>query len=718
SALIDAIDGKSLVIEGPPGTGKSQTITNLIAAAMAQGKRVLFVAEKLAALKVVRRRLDAAGLGEFCLELHSHKSQKQKVLNEIETRLNKHGHYRMPREIEIDITRYEELKTALKDYVVRINQSWKGTGYTLHEIFMAATRYREEIDINPEALHPEGHDGGNLNAVALRRMEDQVDAFRKVYQAVAGQLDGDSELQQHPWYGVRNTELQMFDLNRVQSALNDWQLSLRNLNEVRIQLAEGLGCEREKIADSLNGISLLMADLERLPSLKGDEILERLSLLRGEVLDMTHRYLKLFEGIQSLYETLAKKLGPDVLQDLSVVDAFLAGSEQLSRLVGRTVELGTLADAMNRLTAIQDQLSELDEPLKEIQTAVGGSAGSHLLPTKAGLTEFGSLVDLVASLNPSYWKLRDDRFDNEELDVLLPKLRDELEQLHALHDELQGVFRLDALPTQNELRRIRETVDSGGTFRWFKGSWRKARKQVLNFAANNQTRFSKLYPLLEKAEEFFKRRQEFDGNNRYKEAFGGYLKGLETDLEALESLRDWYKRVRLQYGVGFGQKVALGNALIDLPIGIARAVRSLSERGIQKQLNDLLDDLVSLKEIFAPVSELKSDRKLLIGEGGVISCLLASLEDALISCKPLVTDNAISMLELADRIELLDSLKKAIIKWEAADYDNRLFQGRLGLKIGVHVDNTSSLSMIRNTLTIAGCVDQQLTNDYVRQRIY
>src|SRR5690606_9080393 len=74
SALVDAVSGKSLVIEGPPGTGKSQTITNLIAAALAQGKRVLFVAEKMAALEVVKKRLDRAGLGEFCLELHSHKT--------------------------------------------------------------------------------------------------------------------------------------------------------------------------------------------------------------------------------------------------------------------------------------------------------------------------------------------------------------------------------------------------------------------------------------------------------------------------------------------------------------------------------------------------------------------------------------------------------------------------------------------------------------------
>ncbi len=69
-----ALSGRDLVIQGPPGTGKSQTITNLIAAALAGKKTVLFVAEKLAALEVVRRRLRELGLGDFCLELHSHKT--------------------------------------------------------------------------------------------------------------------------------------------------------------------------------------------------------------------------------------------------------------------------------------------------------------------------------------------------------------------------------------------------------------------------------------------------------------------------------------------------------------------------------------------------------------------------------------------------------------------------------------------------------------------
>jgi superfamily I DNA and/or RNA helicase/very-short-patch-repair endonuclease len=718
SALIDAVDGKNLVIEGPPGTGKSQTITNLIAAAMAQGKKVLFVAEKLAALEMVRRRLDAAGLGEFCLELHSHKAQKRKVLDEIEYRLNKHGHYRRPKDIGVDIDRYEELKTTLKEHAKRINSIWKNTGLTLHKIFMAATRYREAIGINPDRLHPEGYNGDSFNAVPQRRAEDLVETFRKVYQAVAGLLDGDKELQQHPWYGVHNADLQIFDLDQVKTALEEWQDSLHNLSTERVKLAKGLHCELDNIANSVIGISLLLADLESLPALKDNELLDRLPVLRDKVLDNTWRYLKLFEHIQSLYATLAEKLGADVLRDLSVVDGFLVGIKQLHKLVSQSIELGTLAKAIKRLKSIQDQLTELDVPLKEIHSVVGEETARHLLPTEAGLTEFKTFVSLVAALNPSYWNLRDELFDNDELDELLPKLRGELEQLLVLHDELQGIYGLDGLPHQDKLRQLKETLDSGGAFQWFKSNWRKARKQLIGYASGKQIKFSALQLLLEKAIEFSDRRYKLDNNYRYKEAFGNHLKGLDTDLAALESLRGWYRKVRKQYGVGFGQKVALGNALLDLPVTLARGLRSLSERGVQKQLDDLLGKIVSLKGIFAPVSELQSDTTLLAGKKGAIARLLASLNEAIIACKPLMTDNSISIADLTKRIKLLYSLRKGVSKWRAADFDKKLFQGRLGLKPGINVDNSSSLSVLRNTLLVAACVDKQLKNEYIQRYIY
>jgi len=86
-AIERARRGESLVVQGPPGTGKSQTIANVIAAAVHDGRSVLFVAEKMAALDVVKRRLDAVHVGDACLELHSHKANKRALLAELKRTL-------------------------------------------------------------------------------------------------------------------------------------------------------------------------------------------------------------------------------------------------------------------------------------------------------------------------------------------------------------------------------------------------------------------------------------------------------------------------------------------------------------------------------------------------------------------------------------------------------------------------------------------------------
>ena len=87
-AVVESGRGKSFILQGPPGTGKSQTITNMIANALFQGRRVLFVAEKMAALSVVQSRLEKIGLGAFCLELHSNKATKKHFLEQMDKVLN------------------------------------------------------------------------------------------------------------------------------------------------------------------------------------------------------------------------------------------------------------------------------------------------------------------------------------------------------------------------------------------------------------------------------------------------------------------------------------------------------------------------------------------------------------------------------------------------------------------------------------------------------
>ncbi|WP_241976376.1 DUF3320 domain-containing protein [Cryobacterium algoricola] len=86
-AVAEATAGRTFVLEGPPGTGKSQTITNLLARALADGKRVLFVAEKRAALDVVKKRLESVGLGDFSLDLHDKAARPAAVRAQIKAAL-------------------------------------------------------------------------------------------------------------------------------------------------------------------------------------------------------------------------------------------------------------------------------------------------------------------------------------------------------------------------------------------------------------------------------------------------------------------------------------------------------------------------------------------------------------------------------------------------------------------------------------------------------
>lgn len=88
AAIRAASTSRTFVLEGPPGTGKSQTIANIIADSLGRGKRVLFVAEKMAALTVVSKRLHDDGLGPFCLELHSAKASKKEVLIQLQAALD------------------------------------------------------------------------------------------------------------------------------------------------------------------------------------------------------------------------------------------------------------------------------------------------------------------------------------------------------------------------------------------------------------------------------------------------------------------------------------------------------------------------------------------------------------------------------------------------------------------------------------------------------
>lgn len=182
SALIDVLDGKNLVINGPPGTGKSQTITNIVATAMAEGKKILFVSEKMAALNVVKQRLQNVGLGDFCLELHSNKTQKKQLLENIDRRINSKFANPAAYERQLDVLR--ERRGALNSYAQLLGSKVANKlDMTVHEVFWAVERRRHDLDCGVAEFAGMVFDG------AAQWTPDVMDRWRQVFSSVQSSIE-------------------------------------------------------------------------------------------------------------------------------------------------------------------------------------------------------------------------------------------------------------------------------------------------------------------------------------------------------------------------------------------------------------------------------------------------------------------------------------------------------------------------------------------------
>lgn len=133
AAVAAALDGRTFVMDGPPGTGKSQTIANMIGALLHAGKTILFVSEKIAALDVVRNRLDHAGLGSYLLELHSHKSSRKEVAQELLRTLD---NVAIPPVGMPDLSRraVKERREQLSAYAIAMNETRQPLNLSLHTV--------------------------------------------------------------------------------------------------------------------------------------------------------------------------------------------------------------------------------------------------------------------------------------------------------------------------------------------------------------------------------------------------------------------------------------------------------------------------------------------------------------------------------------------------------------------------------------------------------
>jgi hypothetical protein len=167
------LGGQDLVIKGPPGTGKSQTISNLIACLVARGKTVLFVAEKRAAIDAVLKRLERVGLHDLVLDLHGGVSSKRQVAQSLAHALHTNATIAEP-DLSHDHQRLEARRRELNEWKTALHRRREPWGLSLfdaEEVLLALPAEAEtDVRVRGEKLHA-------LTADGLERAREQLREF-------------------------------------------------------------------------------------------------------------------------------------------------------------------------------------------------------------------------------------------------------------------------------------------------------------------------------------------------------------------------------------------------------------------------------------------------------------------------------------------------------------------------------------------------------------
>jgi len=222
-AVVASARGQNFVLDGPPGTGKSQTIANMIAHNLALGRRVLFVAEKRAALDVVHRRLEDKGLAPFCLELHSAKATKSSILKQLGAAWDTREEL-TDEEWRREAAETRSLRNRLNETVALLHRR-DANGYTIHQ---AIGRYlRDGSEATPRFSFPPSTVHSSDDMVRMREAANQLGIARGVVAEIADEFAG---IHQPEWSNAWQDELAV-SARTMPQLLDEYDAALAHLTK-------------------------------------------------------------------------------------------------------------------------------------------------------------------------------------------------------------------------------------------------------------------------------------------------------------------------------------------------------------------------------------------------------------------------------------------------------------------------------------------------------
>ena len=580
SALVDLANGKNQALEGPPGTGKSQTIVNAIAAALADGKKVLFVAEKMAALDVVRSRLESVKLGEFVLPLLASRSSKEQVIEAIRHRVE------MTADAPVDYShRKNELREnidALREYIDIMSCSFRETKRTVHDVLGSAIRTESCFRKLPNPLQKlKAEIPIDISRNWIEEVQEKCEAVEKSWMKV-------SESETY-WQGIQIKNMDTFKAEEIKDITLESAAAARQVQK-----------DREKFNDFSIPQDVTSSELSYLP-----EALDDLSLAKTPALDV-----------------LKNITFPDVMDRL---EGFLVDCRELRVSVSRFTEF--LSDPLEpHWKRTLDGLLELDEPL-DIKDFKETSVRASLETVKSQI-EFAEHVDRLFSAfrerheNSGEWPLKSlaelsrlikadqnivlDLRNSEFLDTfnldIIERSWTEAEDLNETKDDLNKLFILDILPSPESISQLLTTIKTSNFLSFLSSSYRAAKRKYLSIskelAFDKSVSIERLTQLLE----FSIERKRFETDSKLLALLGSRFAGLNTDFEPFKAIVELYRHLNHLRSKQFGAEI------IEFVDTAALGDLALLPELTESDVNEIeLSFLPNLDEVTEKISDLRDE---------------------------------------------------------------------------------------------------------------
>lgn len=516
SALVDVAQGKNLALEGPPGTGKSQTIVNAIAAALGAGKKVLFVAEKLAALNVVKARLEAAGLGEFLLPLQADRSAREQVIESIRERIDV-DEVRSSREYSVKLKDFRRARDDMGSYLSLMSAHFRESGLPVRDILGRTIATTPRLDGIPKEIVNRCQISETI--LSSDGIAEARHLANRINQAHRDTLSADPA-----WRTTTLSTADRFTVDDICDTAAEASAKFRALQTAR-QNMETAGLPSTTPLAPLREISALLSAIpDETEPLAISNLLDERS--RSLAVDLLERCTDIQNTSSALAPFFVAEPGPGTLDALRRI-ADICEQVNISSL-----HRDDINDEISRHTKLLELAKSLVASLTSLVTHVPESRGWKLrdiaraqsLVKAAGRTALALRNDRLADCNPQSLVLTCEE---------MRRLRNDKRQLA---DRLNPSV---ALPPE-VIADYAFVLRTAGLLGFLSPTYRKARRLYQSIGQSRNSSKAEAARDLESLAAFLKQQAAFENNPAVRTIFGDRYRGLDTEFEAFESLGQFY----------------------------------------------------------------------------------------------------------------------------------------------------------------------------------